>query len=103
VFYRARDWLDTSPATQLTLARAAIRAWEGLAQQADARAAAGGMLSVRERHALHAVDCLSARPDITPEVVRAAIQAIVAGRPDGVWAHFSDLAGHALDQLCGPP
>lgn len=103
IFYHARDWLGTSLPTQLALARAAMRAWEGLAEQAEARAVAAGGLSARERHALRAVDCLSARPEITAEMIRAAIQTIVAARPDGVWAHFSDLAAQAVDRLCGPP
>lgn len=103
IFYRAQDWLNTSSLTQLALARAAIRAWEELAGQAEARPEATQAFPVRERHALRAVDCLSARREITAETIRAAIEAIAAARPDGVWAHFSDLAAQALDQVCGPP
>lgn len=100
IFYRARDWLQTSPAIQMRLVAETTRAWGAIADDAEQKTAAGEALSVREREAVRAMECISLSPGLTAEEIRRAIDAYVTRHPDRVYGNFGDLAWRALDSLC---
>jgi hypothetical protein len=100
IFYRAQDWLGTSPETQMSLLRGTLRAWEEVAEAAEAQ---DQRLSARERNALRLLECIRVRPGLTLEAVRQAIQQHARQHPEGVFSTFGDLAARALERRCRAP
>lgn len=100
IFFRAQVWLTTSPETQLRLVTGTLRAWEELAEAAEARGPAAERLSVAEREALRLLECLRERPGLTLEDVRQTIQVYAGQHPEGVFSTFGDMAVLALDRRC---
>ncbi|MBI2164384.1 MAG: hypothetical protein HYW08_06795 [candidate division NC10 bacterium] len=100
IFYRSQDWLATSPETQMRLLNGTLRAWEEVAEAAEARGSGGDPLSVREREALRLLECIQIRPGLTPPAVRQAIQSYAGEHPQEIFASFGDLAARALSRPC---
>jgi hypothetical protein len=100
IFYHAKDWLGTSPETQLRLLRGTLRAWEEVAEAAEGW---DHPLSAREREALRLVECIRLRPGLTLEAVRQVIQTYAGEHPAGVFSTFGDLAARALEGPCRVP
>ena len=103
IFYRAEDWLTTSPETQTLLVTGILRAWEQIAEAVEARGPAGEELSIREREALQLMECIRVSPGLTLEEVRQAIQAYAAAHPTDIFSTVGDMAGRALDRRCPAP
>jgi hypothetical protein len=103
IFYRAEDWLTTSPETQTLLVTGILRAWEQVAEAAEARGPAGEELSIREREALRLMECIQVSPGLTLEEVRQAIHAYAATHSTDIFSTVGDLAGRALDRRCPAP
>lgn len=100
VFYRAEQWLATSPETQLLLVRGTLRAWEQLAESAENQGLPGGRLPIREREALRLVECIHLHPGLTLEQVRQAIQLHAIRHREEIFSAFGDLAAQALVMPC---
>ncbi|HEX9898073.1 MAG TPA: hypothetical protein VGC81_02550 [Candidatus Methylomirabilis sp.] len=103
IFYRAEDWLTTSPETQTLLVTGILRAWEQIAEAVEARGPAGEELSIREREALQLMECIRVSPGLTLEEVRQAIHAYAATHPTDIFSTVGDMAGRALDRRCPAP
>ena len=103
IFYYTRGWLATSPETQMRLVAGTLRAWEELAEAAEARGPAAEALPAREREALRLMECIRVFPGLTVEEVRQAIQAYASRHPEEVFSSFGDLAGRALARPCRTP
>ena len=103
IFYRTQDWLATSPETQMRLLNGTLRAWEAVAEAAEAREPAGEPLSVREREALRLLECIRVHPGLTPEEIRQAVQSYADEHPHDIFANFGDLGARALSRPCRTP
>ncbi len=103
IFYRAKDWLATSPETQMRLVTGTHRAWEQEAETAEARGPSGERLSAAERVALRLLECIHVRPGLTLEEVRQAIQGYAGQHPEEIFSSFADLAARALERPCRAP
>ena len=103
IFYRAEDWLTTSPETQTLLVTGILRAWEQVAEAVEARGPTSEKLSSREREAVHFLECIQVSPGLTVEEVRQALQVYAAAHPTRIFSTVGDLAGRALDRRCPAP
>lgn len=103
IFYRAADWLTTSPETQMHLINGTLRAWEEKADTLESRGPGEGRLSVREREMLRLLECVRVTPGLTPEEVRRAIEVYAAQHREAIFSSFADVAGRALDRRCPAP
>lgn len=102
-FYRAEEWLTTSPETQTLMVTGILRAYEQVAEAVEARGPAGEGPSIREREALRLLECVRVSPGLTMEEVRQAVHAYAAAHPTDIFSTVGDLAGRALDRRCPLP
>ncbi len=103
IFYRAQDWLATSPEVQRLLVHGTLRAWEELAETAEADGRPVEQLPVREREAMRLLECIRVHPGLTVEEVRQTIQRYARQHPEEIFSAFGDLAGRALAHACRLP
>ncbi|MBI2466464.1 MAG: hypothetical protein HYV62_01380 [Candidatus Rokubacteria bacterium] len=103
IFYRARTWLETSPAVQRLSLDGVLRGWERVATEVEEAAMADQPLSRRQREALRLTDCLAERARRGAAELLERATAFAAAEPDRIFYSLSDFLAAALKALCPAP